>query len=803
MERVNAVIIGGGIMGVSLLYHLVKEGWTDVVLLEKSGLTHGSTWHAAGLCTHFAHSLTIQQMRARSVQLYRDVLPAEVGRDVGFHACGALRITRCQDRMDEFAHVAGQSKFNGFELRLVLPEEISALHPLTNTDGLIGGIHEPDDGHVDPTLATNAMAEVARRLGGDIRFPTRVVGTRIHGDRWHVQTESGEIISNNLINAAGTWAWETGQMMGAETPCVPILHQYLVLDRISAVQHHMANTGRELPMIRDPEESWYVRQEGGGLILGPYEREAKTWSVDGIPPDFAAELLPSDLERVEGIVDRAMARVPALAEGGLASVVNGPITFTPDANPLVGPAPGLTNAWMICGSSMGVMEGGGAGWFLASWMTHGYPPFDALAVDPRRFGKWVDRDYRVKKAKECFGLQFGIHYPNEERPAGRQKRLSSLNDHLIARGAVFGAANGWERPNWFATAGSGDIELSFRRHDWLDEVAGEIDRVTNAAGIIDLSCLSKFEIRGSEAGAYMDCLGANSPPAPGRAKLIHVLTHNGGVESEFLAVCLDPETYQLTSAAAAEEIDESLLRRHGRNFDVEVQNVTDRIGTIAIAGPQSRAILEEVSGCGLSNTECGWMSARWINLAGVRCVLLRASYSGELGWELHAPSSDMRSVFEMLFEAGESRGLGCFGAYALDSMRLEKGYPAWGVDLTTERTPWESGLDNFVKCEGRSFRGKEALVAQRRELRWTMRLLEIQSPEINPFHGHAVYGSGKPVGLVTSGGFGHRTGKRLALAYLKTEALASSLEVDILGQRHHSEILERPPFDPDNIRVSS
>ena len=251
------------------------------------------------------------------------------------------------------------------------------------------------------------------------------------------------------------------------------------------------------------------------------------------------------------------------------------------------------------------------------------------------------------------------------------------------------------------------------------------------------------------------------------------------------------------------EIDEGLLRRHGRKFDVEVQNVTDRIGTIAIAGPQSRAILEEVSGCGLSNTECGWMSARWINLAGVQCVLLRASYSGELGWELHAPSSDMRSVFEMLLEAGESRGLGCFGAYALDSMRLEKGYPAWGVDLTTERTPWESGLDNFVKCEGRSFRGKEALVAQRKELRWTMRLLEIQSPEINPFHSHAVYGGGKPVGLVTSGGFGHRTGKRLALAYLKTEALASSLEVDILGQRHHSEILERPPFDPDNIRVSS
>ncbi|GAB1363006.1 hypothetical protein MASR1M32_22420 [Rhodobacter sp.] len=383
----QVLIIGGGAMGVSLMYHLVKAGWTDVVLTEKNDLTHGSTWHAAGLCTHFAHNATIQELRATSVRLYRDILPAETGESCGFHRSGAMRITSNPDRMDEFAHVAGLSKFTGYELRLLTsPEDVAALHPLARTEGILGGIFEPDDGHVDPTLATNAMAKVATAGGAVILRRNPVHSIRREGDAWLVECKNGPIRARHIVNAAGTWGWEIGAMMGANVPSVPVLHQYLVTDTVPEVASRTAAGLPELPMIRDPEESWYVRQERDALILGPYEKDAQVWSVDGVPPEFGAELMAPDLDRVEHILLAAMARIPALENGGIKSVVNGPITFTPDANPLIGPAWGLPNAWLLTGSSMGVMEGGGSGWFLAHWMTHGAPPMDALAVDSRRFG---------------------------------------------------------------------------------------------------------------------------------------------------------------------------------------------------------------------------------------------------------------------------------------------------------------------------------------------------------------------------------------------------------------------------------
>ena len=413
----QVLIIGGGVMGVSLLYHLTKAGWTDLVLTEKNDLTHGSTWHAAGLCTHFAHNATIQELRATSVRLYRDILPEETGDSCGFHRSGAMRITSNPDRMDEFAHVAGLSKFTGYQLQMLTVDDIERLHPLARSEGLIGGIYEPDDGHVDPTLATHAMASVARKNGATILRNNPVTAIRREQDGWLVETANGPVRAKHIVNAAGTWGWEVGDMMGLNVPSVPVLHQYLVTDTVPVIAERGARGEAELPMIRDPEESWYVRQERDGLILGPYEKDAQPWSIDGCPPDFGAELMAPDLDRVETIIEAAMARIPALETADVKSVINGPITFTPDANPLVGPAFGHDNVWLLTGSSMGVMEGGGAGWFLAHWMTHGAPPMDALAIDPRRFGAWADRDYRVEKAIECFGLQFGVHYPHEERPA--------------------------------------------------------------------------------------------------------------------------------------------------------------------------------------------------------------------------------------------------------------------------------------------------------------------------------------------------------------------------------------------------
>ncbi|MEM7237118.1 MAG: FAD-dependent oxidoreductase, partial [Pseudomonadota bacterium] len=633
MTDAQVVIIGGGAMGVSLLYHLTKLGWTDVVLVEKNELTHGSTWHAAGLCTHFAHNPTIQELRATSVRLYRDILPEETGNSCGFHPSGAMRITRNPDRMDEFAHVAGLSDFTGYPLEVLTPERIAELHPLANLDGLLGGIYEPDDGHVDPTMATNAMAQVATRGGGSIQRYNPVQSITREAGHWRVETKKGAIKTRHIVNAAGTWGWELGQMMGLNIPSVPVLHQYLVTDAVKAVTDRIAQGLPELPIIRDPEESWYVRQEREGLILGPYEKEAQVWSVDGCPPEFGADLMPPDLDRVEHIIVAAMERIPALETGGVKSVINGPITFTPDANPLIGPAHGLPDAWLLTGSSMGVMEGGGAGWFLAHWMTHGAPPMDALAVDSRRFGSWADRDYRVAKAVECFGLQFGVHYPNEERPAGRNLRLSPLHDLMLERGAVMGAAHGWERPNWFSDKPGDIAEENFRRSKWFDAVARETEAATHRVALADLSVFSKYEVQGPDTHRFIDTLGSNTGPRVGRIGLTHVLTPTGGVASEFSVAMLSPEHAYLTSAAAAQEMDHDLLHIRAKEFDVALSDVTNDWAVIGLMGPQSRAVLGRVTSTDL-DAGFPWLTAREIDVASVPTRALRVSYIGELGWEL-------------------------------------------------------------------------------------------------------------------------------------------------------------------------
>ncbi|WP_370212203.1 FAD-dependent oxidoreductase [Roseovarius sp.] len=786
MTKVQVVIIGGGAMGVSLLYHLVKAGWRDLLLVEKNDLTHGSTWHAAGLCTHFAHNATIQELRATSVRLYRDILPQETGRDCGFHRSGAMRITRNPDRMDEFRHVAGLSEFTGYPLEVLTPDRIAELHPLARLDGLIGGIYEPDDGHVDPTLATQAMAEMARKGGAQIWRNCPVEAIRHDRGRWQIETAKGPVESIHVVNAAGTWGWEVGQMMGVNIPSVPVLHQYLVTDTIPAVAERIAGGLPELPMIRDPEESWYVRQERDGLILGPYEKEAQVWSVDGVPPSFGAELMPPDLDRVAHIIEAAMARLPALETGGVKTVVNGPITFTPDANPLIGPAHGHDTAWLLTGSSMGVMEGGGAGWFLAHWMTHGAPPMDALAVDSRRFGAWADRDYRVAKAVECFGLQFGVHYPHEERPAGRGLRLSPLHDLMIARGAVMGAAHGWERPNWFSETPNARPEETFRRANWFAPVAREVSAATARVAMADLSVFSKFEITGADLAPFLETLGANRAPHPGRIGLCHALTPAGGVLSEFTVTRLAEDHAYLTSAAAAEEIDLDLLRLRATGMDVEIRNVTDDLAVIAVMGPKAPEVCLELA-------DMPWLSARETTLDGIAIRALRLSYIGECGWELHVARGAATALFEALERRAKPHGLGFYGAYAANSMRLEKGYRGWGSDLTTERSPLEAGLTAFVR--------KDLRDGLARDPAWDMVLMEIATGEVDPFYAHGVWQGERPVGIVTSGAYGHRTGKVLALAYLRDATARDGLSVSILGTRRAAKILPQAPFDPDDTRM--
>ena len=811
MTDASALIIGGGVMGVSLAYHLTEMGWRDVILTEKNDLTHGSTWHAAGLCTHYAHNTTVQELRATSVRLYRDILPRETGNDCGFHPSGAMRITRERDRMDEFAHVVGLSDFTGYPLRLLTPDEIAELHPLTQLDGLIGGIYEPNDGHVDPSLVTNAMASVAISRGAIIMRYNPVVGIECASDHWIVKTEKAVITAKHLINAAGTWGWEIGQMMGLNIPSVPVLHQYLVTNTVPAVADRIKVGAPELPIIRDPEESWYIRQERDGLILGPYEKDAKTWSVDGVPPEFGADLMPPDLDAVEHIIEAAMARVPALGDGGVKTVINGPITFTPDANPLVGPAHGIKNGWLLTGSSMGVMEGGGAGKFLAHWMTHSVPPMDALAIDSRRFGSWANRSYREEKAIECFGLQFGIHYPFEERPAGRNLRLSPLHNRMIERGAVMGFAHGWERPNWFKTKDDQDAFDTFQRNTWFDAVAREVDVTNTKAGLSDLSVFSCFEVTGKDTGLFLETLGANTPPDISRIGLIHTSNSKGTVSSEFTVARFREDHAMLTSAAASEEIDADVLSTHAIGLDVTLTNSSDSIGAIGVMGPRSRDILQSLVSDDLLSSLL-WLHCAETKLAAIDVKILRISYIGELGYELHANMADLPILFDSIDRAGKPFGLGYYGAYAANSMRLEKGYRAWGSDLTTERDLIEAGLSTFCKLEGRHFLGSDALKNRlQHSKRWQMKLLSIESDQQDPFYAHSLYVGDDTVGMVTSGGYGYRSQKTLAMAYLSDPEKAfeahqgkeQPLEIRLLNKRYQAVILDDIPFDPENARLKS
>ncbi len=800
----RTVVVGGGIMGVSVLYHLAKLGWTDSVLLEKRDLTHGSTWHAAGLCTHFAHNATIMQMRADSIRQYNSEVERETGLSAGFRRTGALRVTRSADRMDEFRHVRGIGRFIGHDFQIVTPKEIRELHPLASIEGLIGGIYEPADGNVDPSQATHAFAGGARALGARIyrNDPVIDIETTVSGE-WRVITPNREIVCEHVINAAGTWCREIGSMLGVDLPVVPVLHQYFVTDSM----HEVATLERVLPIIRDPEDSWYIRQERDGLIFGPYEKDAQPWSIDGVPEDFGADLLPPDFDRVESIAKSASSRVPSFGSVGIKNVINGPITFTPDANPLIGPAFGLRNSWLLTGSSMGVMEGGGAGRFLAQWIVDGEPPMDPISVDSRRFGEYAVRRYRVAKAKESFGHQFAIHYPREERDAGRPCLTSYIHTQFDNAGAVFGSVYGWERPNWFGSPHSREHTTnSFRRTNWFDAVARECRTVAEGVGICDMSALSKFSLTGTDANRYLSTLGSNRPPQnDGRVGLLHVLSRSGGVLSEFTVLRKANNHYYLTSAAAALRHDFELLRRRADGLNVRIESMTSDYCVIGLMGPETGKLLGELTSVDLSQSVFPWLSGKTLEVGHRKVLAIRISYVGESGWELHVHKSDASAIISVLNEAGQKYGIGYFGAFAIDAMRLEKGYRAWGLDLTTERTPLESGLRHLVRTENRKFVGHdEMLRREHAEDRWRMELMQIDSDGgIDPFYLHPVFAEDKVIGIVTSGAYGHRTGFSLALAYLVEhhESAGQSMEVEVIGRRFPATILDKPSYDPNNNRL--
>ena len=811
----RVVVIGGGVVGVSTLYHLARKGWSDVTLLERAELTAGSTWHAAGLLPLFNMSYTVGQLHKYSVDLYKR-LPAETGQDVSFHVTGNLRLATTRDRMDEYFKYCGTANTIGVPFRVISPAEVKALWPLVNlgdgvdTPKIVGALYHPDDGHIAPVDLTMALRKGARAGGAEICEQTEVRSVaRTASGEWKLTTNAGDITCEHVVCATGNYALETGRKFGHSVPAIPVEHQYIVYDESAELKAYRAAGGRELAVLRESDASYYLREERLGWILGPYERGAPARFADGVPATFGKELFPGDLDRLLPHVEAAMKRVPCLEHCGIKTIVNGPISYTPDGSPLIGPASGLRNVWLNEGHSFGVTAAGGAGWQLAEWIVEGEPGIDMLAVDPRRFGGYAGKRYTVRKNEETYRNVFTVHYPDEERDEARPAKTSPVYEKLNQLGAVWGQRYGWERANWFAPPGiERKDKWSFRRTNYFEHVGNECRLMRGRVGVIDLTPFTKHEVSGPGAEAWLDSLVANKVPVKqGRIALCHALTRRGGIRSEFTITRLGDEHFYVVSAGAAERYDGDYLRRmlpDDRKF--ELRNVTTSRGTFVVAGPNARDVLAKLTDTPLDNASFPWLTGQAIDVGLATDVYaLRVNFIGELGWELHFPIEYANGLFEALFAAGRDCGIGMVGMRAMESLRVEKSYRMWGSDLTPDYTPFEAGLDRFVRMEKGDFTGKAALARQLETgVPHRFVTLEVKGvTDADPLGNEPLYAGGALVGRATAGCYGHVLGKSLALAYVKPEyaEAGAEMEIEILGEKRSATVVGESPYDPENRRL--
>ena len=799
-HEVQVAIIGGGAMGVGLLYHLAHEGWTDTVLLEKGELTSGSTWHAAGLVPHFIGSLNMAKVHAEAPRLYAR-LEEETGLTAGWHPTGAIRLALNDTEIDWFRYVQGVLDLVGVESHLLTPSEILEHQPLLNVDDVKLGFWTPNDGWSDPSSSTNAMARGARLLGANIERHTLVTAMKQLADgRWEVVTDKGRLVAEHVVNAAGCYAPQLGQMVGYDVPIVSVIHQYLVTEAIPEV----AELNFDLPVIRDPRASCYYRREIDGLIVGPYERSgAKTYGVEGIDWDLTFYLTPPDHDVLMPWLELAAQRIPVFAEAGIRTTISGPITHAPDSGYLMGPAPGLKNYWICAGASIGVTQGPGAGKYLAQWMVHGQTEINVAEMDPRRFGPhtYPKGPFAEAKAIDEFHEMYQVRPPGEQRFAGRPIKITPLYERFTELGAQWMEIFGWERPQYFGPA----EQHTFRRSNALDVVGEEVRGARERAGIADLTAFSKFEITGTDAATLLDRLSANKlPNKDGGIRLTHMLTSLGGIECEMTITRLSPERFYLNSSILGELHDLDWLSQHIlENEDVNVRDLTDELAILAVGGPSSRDIIQPLTETDLSTESFAWLNAQEIDVAGVPCIALRVSYIGELGWELHHPIDSMLTLYDALVASGEPYGLVHYGSYAMNEMRIEKGYKAWGSELTTEITPVEARIERFVD-QSRDFIGKEAVVARSKEqLSMVLVYCEVDTVDTECRGNEPVYFDGEMVGITTSGTWSHTLNKSLAFAYVdpELENVESGLEIQIMGERRPATVLQAPAVDPLNLKI--
>ena len=808
-SKAKAVVIGGGVVGVSALYHLAKKGWgEESVLLEKAELTSGSTWHAAGLLPLFNMSYSVGQIHKYSVNLYAG-LEQETGQPVGFAQVGNIRLAMNDDRMDEYYQYAATAKTIGVDVRFLTPKEILELWPMCNIDGLVGGIVHPEDGYIQPADLTQALAKGARARGATVYRNTQVMNIeQATSGGWLVQTDKGDITCDHVISATGNYARNTGAMAGLDLPVIPVEHQYIVTEPHPELQQRRKDGLPEMGVLRESDGSWYLREENGGFILGPYEKGAPCCYVDGPDPRAEYELFQEDIERLEPHIEAAMNRVPAFGEVGIKQVYNGAIAYTPDGNPIIGPAWGLDNFWLSEGHSFGITAAGGAGWQLAEWIVDGEPTIDMLGVEPRRFGDYATKPYLVAKNEEAYSHVFVIHYPDEERPAGRPLRTSPCYERMQARGAVFGQKFGWERPNFFATDGMPqEDDWSFRRSRWFDAVEKEVRNTTTNAGLLDMTAFAKCRVAGPGAESFLDAFVANAlPQAVGGIGLGHALNANGGVHSEFTICRENAESFYLVSAGALQRLDHDyLVKRMPRDGSVQFTQLTGSRGVLVLAGPKSRRILEQVTDADLSNEAFRWLTAQDIRVGMAPVTAMRVNFVGELGWELHHPVEYQNHIFDALFEAGDAFGLQPFGIRAMDAMRLEKSYRMVGTELSIEYSAYESAMDRFVKPGKGEFFGREALLSSReRGLGNLLVTLDVEGvDDADALGNNALLFGGRMVGRATGGGYGFRVGKSLALGMVPPEYArpGTVLAIEILGAAYPATVIPDSPFDPKNERL--
>jgi dimethylglycine dehydrogenase len=807
--QAKVVVIGGGVVGVSALYHLAKKDWgEDAVLLEKAELTSGSTWHAAGLLPLFNMSYSVGQVHKYSVNLYRQ-LEEETGQPVGFAQVGNLRLAMNDDRMDEYHQYAATARTIGIDVRFLTPEEIGSLWPLCNTEGLVGGIFHPEDGYIQPADLTQALAKGARARGATIYRNTAVLNIeQATSGGWVVETEKGSITCDHVISATGNYARKTGAMVGLDIPVIPVEHQYIVTEAHPALQQRKKEGLPEMGVLRESDGSWYLREENNGFILGPYEKGAPACYVDGPDPRAEYELFQEDIERLEPHIEAAMNRVPAFGEVGIKKVYNGAIAYTPDGNPIIGPAWDLENFWLNEGHSFGITAAGGAGWQLAEWIVEGEPTIDMLGVEPRRFGDYVTKQYLVEKNEEAYSHVFIIHYPDEERPGARPLRTAPCYERMQARGAVFGQKFGWERANFFATDGMPqEDDWSFRRSRWFEAVRREVANTTENVGLLDMTAFAKCRVSGPGAEAFLDSFVANSlPKKVGGLSLAHALNTRGGVHSEFTLLRESGDSFYLVSAGALQRLDHDYLKKHmPRDGSVQFTQLTGAYGVLVLAGPKARALLERVTDADLSNEAFRWLTAQDIVVGMAPVNAMRVNFVGELGWELHHPIEYQNHIFDVLFAAGEDLGLRPFGIRAMDSMRLEKSYRMVGTELSIEYSAYESAMDRFVKPDKGDFLGRDALLAWK-EAGMSNRLVTLEVHDVDDadaLGNNALLKDGELVGRATGGGYGFRIGKSLALGMVKPELAehGSRLEIEILGKSHAATVIPDSPFDPKNERL--